>query len=89
MAFFFSADGRPRSQACSYKVKVPQNLLQDAVRKSLVPVARAFNVALTDVGTRGEKKTQTKTLNGRLPFEDSFFFHDFWTELIVMTRFII
>ena len=27
-----------------------------------------------------------KTLNGRLPLEDSSDFDDFWTEFIVMTR---
>ena len=55
------------------------------MRKSLVPVARAFNVALTDVGTRGEKKTQTKTLNGRLPLEDISDCDDSVCVLIVMT----
>ena len=36
------------------------------------------------------KKTEKlKTLNGRLPLEDSSNFDDFWTELILMTRSII
>ena len=34
----------------------------------------------------GEKKRETpKTLNGRLPLEDSSDFDDFWTESIAMT----
>ena len=33
-----------------------------------------------------KKKTQPKTLNGRLPLEDTSDFDDSWTELIVTTR---
>ena len=33
-----------------------------------------------------KKSHKPKTLNGRLPLEDSSDFDDFWTEFIVMTR---
>ena len=36
-----------------------------------------------------QKRLKLKTLNGRLPLEDSSDFDDFWTELILMTRSII
>ena len=37
----------------------------------------------------GQKREEPKTLNGRLPLEDSSDFDDFWTELILMTRSIV
>ena len=43
-------------------------------------------LSLRQLPVSAKKKTQRKTLNGRLPLEDSSDFDDSWTELIVTTR---